>query len=652
MALEGITGEVSQYRAYDMKVEGSTSEGSLGDDYYISYDQMLTRIMSEYLDTQLDEEAVIAQVQSISSGQFGKAIIAGITGNFNSLTPDEIKQISQNEGQAFTNNYLQAWASQLKNDDGSQMTVAQLKETDMYKEALNALQEYDEALAETQKLQRDAAAGNSLIAQAASELDLDEKTLQNYAKTLQAVNSEQNLTYEQAAKLAIANARLSKGMSKLREDFDDYYKILKTGDKKSYEVIEAATEMAAILSDVFGVELSSDFALDPENLEKIKKALKGDVQALQELELAAAKDYVLHLAIDQDYKDQLVDVLTYLDNLPDAEIGMKAALDPSYIDQLNEMLDNGVITADQLTDAFSTIGWSPNIEYEDAPGPETKTTMSGSVMVGNREVATISGDFTSRSTVKIPKIVSDDSGTGAGAITSLGKKDYSANLTSKLPDKNTGGGGGSKKDPKSVDDKERYYELTEALDDLGKKLDLIDKKKSRAFGKAKIDLIKEEIDVIDQEIEKTQQLIDAIAQDIPNDMANLAAFGGQFDANNNLINYDEIYAQQVNEYNAAIATGDEATIAAAEKRWELFEKYLEQYEKTMDAYDDAIAKQVDNNIRKYEKLFESVTYTIEVKLDIEEDQIKLLDHLLTMMEDKAFSAADAIALLGQKTQAT
>ena len=642
LALEGITGEATQYRAYDMKIEGSTVEGSLGNDYYVSYDQMLARIMSEYLNTELNEEEIIAQVQDISNGKFGKAIIAGITGNFNSLTPEQIKEISGNYD-GFNDQFLNEWASSMN------MDRAALEETDMYKEAITALQNYDEALAKTQALQRDVAAGNSLIAQAASELDMDEKTLQNYAKTLQTVNAEQQLTYEQAAKLAIANARLSKGMAKLREDFDDYYKILKTGDKKSYEVIEAATEMATILSDVFGVELSSDFALNPDNLEKIKKALEGDVQSLQELERAAAEDFILHLTIDEEYKTQLVDIINYLDGLPEAEIGMKASLDPSYIDQLNQMLEDGVITADQLTNAFSTIGWSPNIKYKDELGPETKTTMSGKITYDGNKVAELSGDFTSQATIKVPYIDSDDSGTGAGAVTSLGQKDYSSNLTSKLPNKT--GGGGNKKDPKNLDDeKERYYEINEALDDLAKKLDLIDKKKSRAFGKAKLDLIQEEIDVIDEEIDKTQDLIDAITQDIPADMANLAAFGATFDKNNNITNYDEIYAAEVNAYNAAVATGDESKIAAAEKRWELFTKALEQYEETMDAYDDAIAKQTENKIKKYEKLFESVTYSIEVKLDIQDDQMKLLDHMLTMIEDKAFSAAEAIGLLGQKTQ--
>jgi hypothetical protein len=121
---------------------------------------------------------------------------------------------------------------------------------------------------------------------------------------------------------------MSKGLEKLRDDFEDQVKVLKTYDRESYEVIEVATQVAQALKDVFGVDVSSDFVLD--NLDKIEKAVAGDVEAFKELEILAAKDYVAHLAISDEYKEQLTGALDYLNALPDVQIGMNAVLDQSY----------------------------------------------------------------------------------------------------------------------------------------------------------------------------------------------------------------------------------------------------------------------------------------------------------------------------------
>jgi hypothetical protein len=121
------------------------------------------------------------------------------------------------------------------------------------------------------------------------------------------------------------------------------------------------------------------------------------------------------------------------------------------------MLADGSITAEQLSAAFATVGWSPNIKYRPAKGPETVTDFSGNIQSDGKTVSTLTGTFKSSSTVQVPYIDSGDS-SGGGSVTSLGQKSYSANLTSKAP--NSGGGGGGKKEKKNLDtEKERYYEI-------------------------------------------------------------------------------------------------------------------------------------------------------------------------------------------------
>ena len=47
---------------------------------------------------------------------------------------------------------------------------------------------------------------------------------------------------------------------------------------------------------------------------------------------------------------------------------------------------------------------------------------------------------------------------------------------------------------------------------------------------------------------------------------------------------------------------------------------------------------------------EKIQYAVELKINIAEDSLALLEHQLDNIEDDAFKAADAIRLLGEKTE--
>lgn len=553
------------------------------------------------------------------------------------------------------------------NISDEQAQLAGYKNAQAYLKAMeDAIANWDPQIAAAKRAKQEQEEFENILNKGAESAGTSAQAIENYAESLMASNKALANNKKAAAAAAVALTKFSKGVDNLHDALEDNLDVLKAWDEGSIELWESVAEVQAAIEDMFGVKVSANYVR--ENLAELMKLAEGDTAALQDLREEAAKDYIIGLGLDPEATNTITSFLDDIINQDhNLEVGASVDLGDS-VDQINKLLEAGVITAEQVTAAFGAIGYEPNIEWRTKKGPPTTTETTSDIYVGGTKILSAKSVNTSVSDVSVPYITSSTTGddvasdgssfVGSGVGSSMTKTTTSdmlaGSLSSKTKDplgKNTGGG--NKKDFKDLDaEKERYYEINELLDDLAKKLDLIDKKKSRAFGKAKSDLIKEELGVIEQEIAATEDLINAITQDIPNDMANLAAFGATFDENNNITNYDEIYAAEVAAYNAAVATGDEATIAAAEKRWELFEGYLEQYEKTMDAYDDAVAKQMDNKIKKYEKLFEDLTYTVEVKLDIEEDQVKLLDHLLTMLEDKAFSAAEAIGLLGQKTQTT
>jgi hypothetical protein len=48
-------------------------------------------------------------------------------------------------------------------------------------------------------------------------------------------------------------------------------------------------------------------------------------------------------------------------------------------------------------------------------------------------------------------------------------------------------------------------------------------------------------------------------------------------------------------------------------------------------------------------IFEKTQYKIEIKIAVKDDELEYLDYLLSKIEDEAYSAAEAIVLIGDKT---
>jgi hypothetical protein len=76
---------------------------------------------------------------------------------------------------------------------------------------------------------------------------------------LQQSNEEQELSYEAAAKIAVVNAKIAKGLESLHGNLEDYVEVLSTANKDSFEYAEAISEIAKSLELIFGVNVSADF---------------------------------------------------------------------------------------------------------------------------------------------------------------------------------------------------------------------------------------------------------------------------------------------------------------------------------------------------------------------------------------------------------
>lgn len=499
-------------------------------------------------------------------------------------------------------------------------------------------------------------------------VDIDYDEIKDYAKYLRDNIDELEGNVEASESLALANKKLNKGIQDLADNWNDWSKALKKQKEDPEAYAEAIEGIRKSLENVFEVEVSDEFIT--ENLTNIQRLAKGDLTVLDELQKAMAADYIARIDVEGDVEVQakLQAILTQIQamDLENIEIGTSVEDAPFY-DALNQMLTSGQLTADEVNAILSTIGYDPDIEMVTLPFNQADYTQASNgytyeytdPITGKSQTIHVTNDqynqATSGTVVQVPRI---------NAAKTVYKGSSGGGGVSKPKPSNSGGGGGSGKTPKHAEkkndsDKERYHTIKNQLEDLESNYDKMSDARDRAFGADKLALYDDEIDALDDLIAKQEEYIKAIETDLPVDKAVMDAYykdliGGtiKYDEFGNIANYDQIQDAMFAKYNQMAAAYDEESEEwqVFEKKYEQLEKYIEQYEETYDllrseeeALQDLINERMDAELAK-------IQYAIELKIDLAEDGLSVLEYQLSRIEDDAFKAAEAVGLFAEKAE--
>lgn len=205
-----------------------------------------------------------------------------------------------------------------------------------------------------------------------------------------------------------------------------------------------------------------------------------------------------------------------------------------------------------------------------------------------------------------------------------------------------GGGGGSKKPPKP----ERYHVVENKLQNNNRRQSAVSRDKGRAAGQARIGLLKEENKLREEALELQNQYEDEIRDWLDKDKhALIDAYATvgldiQFDAEGEIANFEELEK-------AYVDFGDESN-----ETWKTAKEALSQYEETLDKLNDKLEEITELQQAIADAALEMTQAQIELQLDISVDRFEYLDYLLDKIDDDAYQAAEAIAILGDKTAET
>lgn len=575
---------------------------------------------------------------------------------------------------------------------------------------MNLASQYENCTAEVEKYQTAMRSGNTealkvaedqlrasiLLGEGAEKYGLDANVLESQARSIQALNNDMELNAETAARMAIANQRMNKGIDTLSSNFEDWTKKLKTATRGSMDYAEVAAEVEGALKDLLGLsdnfELPEGFLDSKENLKLLEEAANGSQLAINKLGIQMAKGamditswnqalidaYNATAATDEKFT---MDMQTAFDTanagmqaiqdnivaLTNGSMTLSQALDgvdlneEDWIKSLDEMAVATGMSVEEMRSMLNSMGVRANVEV-DYVEQRTKVPTYTEVVEPGEEVTyyddegqpqtrrgwkhyTVPGDpIEVEGSVPVPHISINDDDLAAHTISEKtisfsgvgGGKTGGGISHSKTTNGKKSGSSSSKekKDKKSAEkETERYHEITALIEDYTRELDKAGKAKDRAFGPKKLKAMQAEIAAQAQLNAATEEHIREIREWLEIDKARIAAQGATFDEYGNISNYTDLMQQHIDAYNAAVAAYNASGQSDSDK------EAMEAADKAYQDFMDQLSQYEETNNLLQEKLDELIEAQ-QAKYDKEFEMLQYTIEFKIEADDSILSYLD------------
>lgn len=273
-------------------------------------------------------------------------------------------------------------AQRVNGTDGniySSALIAQATAAGLPTEALDAyiekLHSADEA---ERQLAADQLAGLTDIYNEATTWEIDQELLKTMGD--QFVETY-GMAVDMAYRLALSNINLNQGVSDLVGSYSDWSEVLKAAKtdaaaKETAEYAQTILNLKKNIKQMFSIQGDlSDSLIEAADTAGLLEAIaNGDMKAIDKLRAMAAEDIRLHWNLDSDLNEKLVGLEEKLINFASQWDGFSIDAkfnDSEAIAAMNELLASGKITTEQMQDYFNSLGYTPEVEYEE--GTQTVT---------------------------------------------------------------------------------------------------------------------------------------------------------------------------------------------------------------------------------------------------------------------------------------
>lgn len=447
-------------------------------------------------------------------------------------------------------------------------------------------------------------------------------------------NSEQAKKAQDKLNQAIKNAqwrKLADSVAKVLSNMEDL-------DEESDEYKDECKSLAKSFNDIFKTNVTQDWVADNIDLFKEWSQSSGDEARKLELQILAAAKAAssenfkpIELKADENGVVQTIrsayDFYLYYKSLIESGKITITADGKADISALLNSLNLAKMSAADVAAVLSAIG-------------QTDVTING-VVVSTADMSASEGSFANFLDAAGLGTVNFESGiTATGVVPDFNPSKYISDANSSGG--GGGGGGGSQKDKKkSSDEIERYHTIKKQLDNLSREYDNLSAAKDRAFGANRLRIMDQEAAKLEEQIAAQKRYVDEIDSYYSQDRAAIAAYGAVFDENGIITNYEQIMQEQLDIFNASLT--DEA-----EESYNEFKEILNQYEETLELKLSEADKLIEQEYDKISLQLEKITYSVEIKVQIHDDQIDFLERRLDRLSNSERRQYDSYLIQQKK----
>ena len=458
--------------------------------------------------------------------------------------------------------------------------------------------------------------------------------------------------------LAFKVSNAAKGFEDLQKNSKDVWTFMKKDSNKgTTEYLKNITSMKSSMAKIFNTDIpkiTDKFVSD--HLDQLHKMATGTQKEALAAQDAIEDDLVKALA-EQDKIDITAKVKidgieqsetlleafqSSLDKYDDQEIGTTITINNEpALASLSAFAAQAGMTSDQIQAMFNAIGWNPDIQYVDVPSiwvnsgdgtfsyPKVSF-VNGATIVNGYSQADIHSDFQQEELIHIPVIGSAKKISNPGG----GSRQKSS------------GGGGKKKQRKdyktSTDEIDRYHYIEQRLKRTNAQMTENDKLKEKAYGSKYLSYLDSEISKLKDLESEYKMYKDEAAGYLASDRARMAELGAQFDVEGNIKNYEEMRKAWLDAYNAGVDAwnnsdqeeGAELAFKQVEKQYEEKTKALQKYEESLEKYEEAQNNILEQQNKVAEALLEQIQTKLEYTTELNETDLKLLEHYSKRYEDQ------------------
>ena len=516
---------------------------------------------------------------------------------------------------------------------------------------------------------------------------LDTTEIQEYSDWVQTASenssyfSENLKEDDQAAKdVAASILRLNRGVATLGKEFydsskktDGWYDILKKSSKESLEYSKAMSGTKAALSDLTGVSkefITNDFV--SKNLDLVKKAASGSAEAIDELKSKIATDSVAEVIAKQlgdSAKDvesntkKLQDLINDFDG-QDIEIGAQLFGEDEFVQTLNRMIEETGMSVDQINALCDSMGFETNFVQEDEVTETTVPEYTTHHQVSKPSNVEVGGtgmpgtgimmqefdevtwtEETGRKPVKgtIPAFAMSTDGKPP-KIKSLTKtatgsaNDSSSSNPGGKPKSSKKSGGGKKNKEKKEQLFDPFHNIDRTINKMSKDLTDLEAVQDKVFGISYINNLKEQNKLLEKQRELYRKRAKETYQyNIKKSMKDLE----QYSFSKTKVKFDPTFgvdpksyrklAQDAQKevdsltdiYNKNKTDKNKERLDNAKEQAKNLNSIVSEIEANADKLREMFEADRDAYFQELENKLKTTEYKIQIKLDVEEAEIKL-----------------------------